>query len=88
MGLLSLINTIFTVYGAMIAIRIVGSWFPKVAVHPVMRFVGSYTDPYLNIYRRFIPPLGGTLDLTPMLAYFGLQAIQYAIRFLVLNVLR
>lgn len=31
-------------------------------------------DPYLNIFRGIIPPLGGTLDLSPILAFLVLSA--------------
>ena len=31
-------------------------------------------DPYLNIFRGIIPPLGGTLDLSPILAFLVLNA--------------
>ena len=29
----------------------------------------SVTDPYLNLFRGIIPPLGGTLDLSPIIAF-------------------
>jgi YggT family protein len=31
-------------------------------------------DPYLNIFRGIIPPIGGTLDLSPILAFLVLNA--------------
>lgn len=31
-------------------------------------------DPYLNIFRGIIPPLGGSLDLSPILAFLVLNA--------------
>ncbi|KAF2304270.1 hypothetical protein GH714_029069 [Hevea brasiliensis] len=33
-------------------------------------------DPYLNIFRGIIPPLGGTLDLSPILAFLVLNAFS------------
>lgn len=30
-------------------------------------------DPYLNVFRGIIPPLGGTLDLSPILAFVTLN---------------
>jgi YggT family protein len=32
------------------------------------------TDPYLNLFRSIIPPLGG-LDISPILAIFVLQIL-------------
>ncbi|KAL8497052.1 hypothetical protein ACS0TY_020653 [Phlomoides rotata] len=36
--------------------------------------VSTLCDPYLNIFRGIIPPLGGTLDLSPILAFLVLNA--------------
>ena len=30
-------------------------------------------DPYLNLFRGLIPPIGGTLDLSPILAFIVLD---------------
>ena len=66
----------------MIAIRIIGSWFPSFSNHQVMRLLRFYTDPYLNIFRRLIPPIGGALDLSPLLAFFGLQILEKFLLFM------
>ncbi|MES2199487.1 MAG: YggT family protein [Chlamydiota bacterium] len=66
----------FSVYTILILIRIIGSWFPKFSRHSFMRFVSYYTDPYLNLFRRLIPPIGGVMDLSPMLAFFALQILE------------
>jgi YggT family protein len=39
----------------------------------------SLTDPFLNIFRGIIPPIGGALDISPILAFFGLQLLQIVI---------
>jgi YggT family protein len=41
----------------------------------VQRFLYDVCDPYLRIFRRFIPPVG-PLDLSPMVAIFVLLIIQ------------
>jgi YggT family protein len=41
----------------------------------IISFLSPITDPYLNIFRSIIPPLGG-LDLSPILAILLLQLIQ------------
>ena len=71
-----IIQLIFTVYSMMIFARIILSWFPKTAHHKVTGFIAFYTDPYLNLFRRFIPPIGGVLDLSPILALFVLQLAE------------
>ena len=41
----------------------------------VQRFLYDVCDPYLRIFRRFLPPFG-PLDLSPMVAIFVLLIIQ------------
>lgn len=73
---IQLVQMFFNIYLVILFIRIVGSWFPNFAHHPVMRYVGALVDPYLNLFRTLIPPIGGVLDLSPILAYVGLQIIE------------
>lgn len=85
MGLvLYVIHLFFSVYTILILVRIVGSWFPSFAHTTFMRFVSYYTDPYLNFFRRIIPPIGGVLDLSPILAFFVLRILESIIQSLLL----
>jgi YggT family protein len=38
----------------------------------------TLADPYLNLFRGIIPPLGGTLDLSPILAFVVLDVRPHA----------
>lgn len=75
-----LIGFCFTAYTVLLMVRIIGSWIPSLSYTKFMRFVSFYTDPYLNIFRRWIPPIGGVLDLSPILAFFGLQLLEILIK--------
>jgi YggT family protein len=35
--------------------------------------LSTVCDPYLNLFRGIIPPLGGTIDLSPILAFITLD---------------
>ncbi len=72
---LYILNSVFTTYTFMLLTRVVGSWFPRFAQSRFMRFIAFYTDPYLNIFKKIIPPLG-MMDISPMVAFFSLQIIQ------------
>jgi YggT family protein len=72
----ALIHSAFLVFTVMLAIRIMGSWIPEFSNHPWMLYIAQFTDPYLNLFRRFIPPIGGMLDLSPMVAFFALQFLE------------
>lgn len=83
----NVIHWIFLIYTLFLLVRIIGSWFPAIAQHKMMRFVAFYTDPYLNVFRRFIPPIGGVLDLSPLLGFFALQIMENLILFILLKTL-
>jgi YggT family protein len=45
----------------------------------VVDFVHQVTDPYLNLFRRFLPPIGGgrmALDISPILATIVLLIVS------------
>ena len=76
------LDTLLLVYFVLIFIRIILSWIPRipynVALNAVVKFVTDVTDPYLNVFRRFLPPLRvgpGALDLSPMIAIFLLFVV-------------
>jgi YggT family protein len=63
------VDVFLTVYVVLLLLVILSSWFPRLpySLNPVLRFLHDVCDPYLNIFRRFIPPVG-PLDLSPMVA--------------------
>ena len=76
------VNTLVLVYLVLIFIRIIMSWIPRIPYNRgldlVLTFVRDVTDPYLNIFRRILPPvrLGpGALDLSPIIATFVLLIV-------------
>lgn len=63
------------IYLLLIIVRILLTWFPTISwMNQVEAFLSPITDPYLNIFRSFIPPIGG-LDLSPVLAILVLQVV-------------
>jgi YggT family protein len=77
------VEALFLVYTILIFIRVLMSWFTRIPYYPWLdaglNFVREVTDPYLNLFRRFIPilrlgPAG--LDLSPIVAIFVLLIVQ------------
>lgn len=65
-----------SIYTLILIFRILLSWFPNIDwMNPPFSVLTQLTDPYLNLFRSFIPPLGG-LDLSPMAAILVLQLIS------------
>jgi YggT family protein len=76
---LLIVNTLTSfiqIYLILIFVRILLSWFQTADwAQTIMSFLMPITDPYLNIFRSIIPPLGG-LDLSPIIAIFALQILS------------
>jgi YggT family protein len=67
--------TFLNIYLVLIIIRVLLSWFPNIDwFNPPFSWLSQMTDPYLNIFRSVIPPLGG-MDFSPMLAIILLQVV-------------
>ena len=73
------VQTLGVVYLVLIFIRVILSWIRRIPYNrwlmAVVKFVTDVTDPYLNLFRRVLPPVRmgpGALDLSPMVAMFVL----------------
>ena len=69
------VSALFVVYTIMILLNILISFVPRMPYSPWLRavldFITESTDPYLNIFRSFMRPIGGggfAFDLSPILA--------------------
>lgn len=77
------VGALFLVYIILILIRVLMSWVPRMPYNPTLRsvldFVSETTDPYLNLFRRILPPIGGGgfgLDLSPMIGIIVLFVLR------------
>lgn len=80
------VSALFLVYGILILLNILIGWIPRIPYWPWLRavldFITETTDPYINLFRRFLPPIGGggfALDLSPMLALIVLFILRAVI---------
>jgi YggT family protein len=78
----SYVETLFLIYTILIFIRVLMSWFTRIpyntVLNAVLEFVRETTDPYLNLFRRFVPMVRigpGALDLSPIVAIIVLQIV-------------
>ena len=80
------VDALFTVFLILIITRIVLSWIQmfrpipyNVPLRATIGFVEESVDPYLNVFRRLIPPIGGGgmgIDLSPMIGIILLLILQ------------
>lgn len=73
--LITAVSVAFEVYTYLLIIRILLSWVRHNPYQPVIRFIYEVTDPYLNIFKRIIPPFGA-VDFSPIVAFFALQILR------------
>ncbi|MGI9081931.1 MAG: YggT family protein [Thermoleophilaceae bacterium] len=76
------VYTLAIVFVVLIFIRVIMSFIPRIPYYrwldAVLTFVTQVTDPILNLFRRFLPPVRigpGALDLAPMVATFVLLIV-------------
>ena len=68
-----------SIYSFILIIRILLTWFPSIDWNNgALSALCSLTDPYLNIFRGIIPPIGG-FDISSILAFLLLNVIQQAL---------
>lgn len=77
------VGALFTVYIVLILVNILISYVPRMPYRPWLRsvldFITESTNPYLNFFRRFLPPIGGggfALDLSPIIGIIVLFVLQ------------
>ena len=64
------------IYTLVLIVRVLLSWFPNLDWgNPILSAICSISDPFLNVFRGLIPPIGG-IDLSAIVAFFSLQLLQ------------
>lgn len=78
MNIYQILNYAFYIYSIALVIYIFMSWLPQVRESPIGVLMGRICEPYLSVFRRLIPPIG-MFDLSPIVALFALQFVQYGL---------
>jgi YggT family protein len=74
--ILTFLDLLLTVLGFAIIARALVSWLPVDPYNPFVRILFQITEPILAPLRRYIPPIGGMMDITPIVALVILQILQ------------
>lgn len=82
MSLAYLIVSLGDAYSTVIFVYVLLSWFPMNGglLADINTVLGRVCDPYLDLFRKFIPPIGGMVDVSPIAA---LLVLQFGVRVLV-----
>ncbi|WEK52969.1 MAG: YggT family protein [Candidatus Cohnella colombiensis] len=76
----TLIDYVALIYRYMILIYVFMSWLPSVRESYVGELLGRVVEPYLRPFRRIIPPIGGVMDLSPIIALFALWPLAEGLK--------
>lgn len=76
------VGTLILVYTILIIVWVILSYIPRMPYNRFLSafvgFVNDVVEPYLRIFRRFLPPLKigpGALDLSPIVGFLVLQIV-------------
>ncbi|MBO9604982.1 MAG: YggT family protein [Paenibacillaceae bacterium] len=76
----ALIDTLQYIYYLLIIAYVLLSWLPNVRESFIGELLGKVVEPYLTPFRKIIPPIGGMLDISPIIALFALRFVVLGIK--------
>ena len=74
----NLILQLGNAYSLIIFVYCILTWFPIPStgiMADIKRFFAMLTEPYLKLFQKLLPPIGGAVDITPIIALFVLQFV-------------
>lgn len=75
-ALAEVIKFVLDVYMFIIIARVIVSWVNADRYNPIVRFLYEATEPLLSRIRRYIPILGGGLDISPMILILAIMFLK------------
>ncbi len=70
-----IVGLCFNIYNFLLLARIVITWLPHDAYHPLILRLKQATDPYLNLFKQLPLQFGG-MDFSPIVALIVLSVIR------------
>ena len=72
-------NFVWPIFTWGLIIYILSSWLPALRESAFGDFLGKVYEPLLEPFRRMIPPLGGVLDLSPIILIIIFNLFQFGL---------
>lgn len=79
-SILGYIGQLGTVYTYLVIAYVLLSWLPNARNSFIGEILGKLVEPYLSLFRRFIPPIGGMIDISPIVALIALRFVIYGLQ--------
>lgn len=76
--LMYILSQLVNAYTMVIFVYVLLSWFPmkRGLLADIDNALAKICDPFLNLFKKLIPPIGGMIDITPIIAIIVLQLIM------------
>ncbi len=74
------LQNLIKVYMVLILLRAFSTWLQLDTRRRPVRLLCLVTDPLLSLIRRVVPPVGGTIDISPAVAIVALAIIAVLLR--------
>lgn len=76
MSLAVIVSQVVSFYEILIFVYVIMSWFrPTGVLFDLYKVLGTLCEPYIGIFRRIVPIVGGGIDFSPMVALLVLQLL-------------
>jgi len=80
---INVISALCRAYAFLILVRVVLSWVNSSPYrrldHPLIRLLDRLTEPVLAPLRRIVPPIGGAIDASPIVALILIELMRVLI---------
>lgn len=81
MIIIELLSAILQLYSFVLLARALISWIPNMdPYHPAVQILYQVTEPVLEPIRRVVPPLGGMIDMSIIIAFIAIMFLQMILR--------
>ena len=71
-----LLDLIFQALYLILIVRVLLSWVPHNAYHPIIAFIYRLSDPILKPFQDMVPSWKIGIDLSPILAFFAIGILR------------
>ncbi len=79
--MIALLLLLLQLYSYVLLARALVSWIPNLdPYHPAVQFLYRLTEPILEPIRKLIPPLGGVMDISIIVAFFAIIVLEQLLR--------
>jgi YggT family protein len=80
-----IVSEAINIYKWILIVYILMSWVPSVQDSSIGRLFARVCEPFLSPFRKIIPPIGGVIDISPMVAFVVLWFAQIGIQSILLR---